>query len=114
MAQGYSMCSMSKDDYLTAVVKQWWDLESYRTVVLVDNRNSQDKQALSHLNNTIQYIVGRYNGGLYWNGEQNNLQNKFSAALSQLKSPETRLGKDQNLKERYSETIESDLNKKYV
>ena len=92
-AQCYSVCSMSNDEELTAVVKQWWDLESYGTVVLVDNRTCEDKQALSHLNNTIHYQDGRYSLGLLWNGQQKNLQNNYSAALRQLKSPETRLGK---------------------
>ena len=34
--------------------------------------------------------------------------------MSQLKSPDLKLGKDENLNERCSETIESDLKKAYV
>ena len=41
-AQCYSVCSMSKNEKITAVVKQW-DLESYETVVLVDNRSIENK-----------------------------------------------------------------------
>ena len=66
-AQCYSVCSVSKDEELTAVVKQWWDLESYGTVVAVDNRSSEDKQALAHLNDTIRYNDGQYRVGLLWN-----------------------------------------------
>ena len=32
-----SVCGMSKDEELTAVVKQSWDLKDYGTVVSVDN-----------------------------------------------------------------------------
>ena len=105
---------MRKGEDLTVVVKQWFDLESYGTVVSVDNRSSEDKQALSHLNITIQYKEGIYNVGFFWNGLQKNLQSNYSAALSQLKSLETRLDEDENLKERYTETSESDLKKGYV
>ena len=112
-AQCYSVCGVSKDEELTAVVKQWGDLESYGTVVAVDNRSFEDKQALAHLNDTIRFNDGRYSVGLLWNGQEN-LQNNYSAALSQLKSLESRLGKDGKLKERYSETIEKDLKKGYV
>ena len=43
-AQCYSLCSMSKDEELTAVVKQWCDLESYGTQwfrrLIADKRDS--------------------------------------------------------------------------
>ena len=77
-------------------------------------KQREDKQALSRLNFTIQniqYKDGRCSLGFLSNGQQTNLQNNQSAALIQLKSPETSLGKDQNLKERSSGTIESDLEK---
>ena len=113
-AQCYSVCSMSQDEKLTAVVKQWWDVEYYGTVVSVDIQSSEDKQVLSHINTTIQNKDRRYRVGHLGNGQQKNLQNYYSAALSQLKSLETRLGKDENLKGRYPETIENDLKKEYV
>ena len=112
--QCYLVCSVSKDEELTAVIKQWWDLESYGTVLAVDNRSSEDKQALAHLNDTIRFNDGRHSVGLLWNGQQENLQDIYSAALSQLKSLESRLGKDEKLKERFSETFENDLKKGYV
>ena len=83
-------------------------------MVSVDNRNNKGKQALSHLNNTIQNKDGRYSVGFFWNGQQKNLQSNYLAALSQLKLLETRLGKDENLKKRYSETSEIELKKVYV
>ena len=45
----------AKDEELTPVVKQGWDLESYGRVVLVDNRSNQDRQPWSQLNKTVQY-----------------------------------------------------------
>ena len=83
-------------------------------MVSVDNRSSEDKQGLSHLNITIHYKDRTYNVGLLWKRQQNNLQNNYSAALRQFKSLQTSLGKEENLKERYSQTIESDLKKGYV
>ena len=50
----YLMCSMSKVEGLTVVVKQWWTLESTETVLLVANCSNEDNQALSLLNDTIR------------------------------------------------------------
>ena len=36
-AHCYSVCNMSKNEEMTAVMKHWWGLESYGTVVLVNN-----------------------------------------------------------------------------
>ena len=63
-AQYYSVCIVGKDEELTTVVKQWWCLEFYGTVVTVDNRSSENKQALAHLNDTIRYNDGRHSVGL--------------------------------------------------
>ena len=93
---------MSQVEELTTVVKQWWDLELYETVVPVDKRSSQDKHALFDLKNTKQYKDVRCSMGIFWNGQQKYLQNNYPAALSQLKWLETRLNKDENLKERFT------------
>ena len=52
--------------------------------------------------------------GLFWNGQQDNFQNNYSLVLSQLKLLERRLGKDENLKERFLETFGNYLKKGYV
>ena len=50
----------------------------------------------------------------FWNRQQTNLQNHYFVALSRSKSLETKFGNDENLKERYSDTFEKDLKKRYV
>ena len=52
--------------------------------------------------------------GLFGNGQQQNLQNKYSAAPNPLKLLETRLGRNENPEVRYSGSFQSDLKKGYV
>ncbi len=56
-------------------------------------------QALAHANDTIQNKDELNRVGIVWNGQQQNLQKNFSAAPSHLKSIETKLSKDENLKQ---------------
>ena len=109
-------CHVSNEDdvKLAEVVKNWWDIESYGTLVVADKRTKEDKLASEILNSTIKFIGDRYEVGLLWNGEKAALSNNFSSALGQLRSLKHRLDADESLKLRYSETIASDLKKGYV
>ena len=106
---------VNEDDVkLAEVVKKWWDMESYGTLMIADKRTKEDKLASEILNATIKFNGERYEVGLLWNGEQAALSNNFASALGQLRGLKCRLDSDQSLKQRYSDTIASDLKKGYV
>ena len=109
-------CHVANEDdlQLAEVVKKWWDMESYGTLMVADKRTKEDKLASEILNSTIKFNGDRYEVGLLWNGEQTALSNNFSSALGQLRGLKRRLDADESLKLRYSDTIASDLKKGYV
>ena len=63
---------------------------------------------------TTKFDGKRYEVGLLWKNAKPHLPNNYSSAVSQLKSLERRLEKDANLKQRYKETIDVDVQKGFV
>ena len=74
----------------------------------VDFRSAADARAEKILDETIYHDGTRYQEGMLWADNESSLQNNYFSALVQLKSLERRLGKDVELKERYSKSIEDD------
>ena len=56
----------------------------------------------------------RYQGGVIWSKDDLHLPNNSYSALVQLKSPENRPSKDQNLRMKYENNVRADLDKGYV
>ena len=63
---------------------------------------------------TTKFDGEKYDVGLLWKNSKPHLPNNYSSAVSQLKSLERRLEKDANLKQRYKETIDVDVQKGFV
>ena len=55
------------DLQLAEVVKKWWDMESYGTLMVADKRTKEDKLASEILNSTIKFNGDRYEVRLLWN-----------------------------------------------
>ena len=71
-------------------------------------------KALEMLNAIAKFDGERYEVGLLWQNAKPHLPNNYSSAVSQLKSLERRLEKDEKLKQRYKETIDVDVLKGFV
>ena len=71
-------------------------------------------KALEMLNAIAKFDGERYEVGLLWKNAKPHLPNNYSSAVSQLKSLERRLEKDEKLKQRYKETIDVDVLKGFV
>ena len=56
----------------------------------------------------------KYQVGLLWRDDEVKLPNNFYSAMGQLKSLERRLQKDETLKKRYQENIDTDVSAGYV
>ena len=86
LRSGSATCHVASqaDVELAEVVKKWWHMESYGTLMVADKRSSEDKMATETLQSTTKFNGTRYKVELLWNGEQFKLSNNFPAALGQL------------------------------
>ena len=101
-------------DPLADQVKSWCSMESYASNCSVSGRSKEDERALEMLKAITKFDGERYEVGLLWKNAKLHLPNNYSSAVSQLKSLERRLEKNVNLKQRYKETIDVDVQKGFV
>ena len=109
-----AVASSEKDSILAEQLRCWYDMESYGAYKQVDSRSAADARAMKILEETTFNDGCRYQVGMLWADEESTLPNNYFSALVQMKSLERRLGKDPQLKESYSKTINEDFEKKYI
>ena len=102
------------DDNLANQLSKWWDIESYASNCDVTGNSKEEQRAIKTLEQTTRFNVERYEVGLLWREDEVKLPNNFYCAMGQLKSLERRLQKDETLRKRYQETIDTDVNAGYV
>ena len=102
------------DSELAEQLRSWYDIESYGVFKQVDSRSAADARAEKILEATTYHDGSRYRVGMLWAEDESSLPNNYFSALVQLKSLERRLGKDAELKERYTQTIKDDFSKGYI
>ena len=95
-------------------MSKWWDIESYASNCDVTGHLKEEQIAIKTLEQTTQFNGERCEVGLLWREEEVKLPINFYSAMGQLKSLELRLQKDETLKKRYQETIDTDVNAGYV
>ena len=76
-------------------------------------QSSDDKEAMSILNDTIRHIGDRYQIGFPWKKDIT-LPNNYFMAKVQWHALQQRHERDTNLRDRYEETIKKDLHKNYI
>ena len=102
------------DDKLANQLSKWWDIESYASNFDVTGHSKDEQRAIKTLEQTTRFNGERYEVGLLWREEEMKLPNNFYSAMGQLKSLERRLQKDETQRNRYQETIDTDVNAGYV
>ena len=102
------------DNKLANQLSKWWDIESYASNCDITGYSKEEQREIKTLEQTTQFNGERYEVGLLWQEDEVKLPNKFYSAMGQLKSLERRLQKDETLRKRYQETIDSDVNAGYV
>ena len=102
------------DDKLANQLSKWWDIGSYASNCDVTGHSKEEQQAIETLEQTTQFNGERYEVGLLWREDKVELPNDFYSAKGQLKSLERRLQKEETLKNRYQETIDTDVNSGHV
>ena len=95
-------------------MSKWWDIESYASNCDVTGHSKGVQQAIKALEQTTPFNGERYEVGLLWREDEVKLPNNFYSAMGQLKSLERRLQKEETLRKRYQETIDTDVNAGYV
>ena len=73
-----------------------------------------DKRAMEILQKTATKYENHYAVGILWTEDDVVLPNNKSLALSRLYSLEKKLGKDQNIKQTYTETMNDYIAKGYA
>ena len=101
-------------DPLANQVKTWWSMESHASNCSASGKSKEDDKALQMLKATTKFDGERYEVGLLWKNAKPHLPNNYSSAVSQLKSIERQPEKIENLKQRYKETIDVDVENGFV
>ena len=81
---------------------------------LQTGHSKEEQRAIRTLEQTTRFNGERYEVGLLWREDEVKLPNNFYSAIGQLKSLERRLQKDDILRKRYQETIDTDVKAGYV
>ena len=105
----------SPEEELNELVKTWWKTESFGCKYDSDVRRSkEDELILESLEKTTCKVDGRYQAGLIWKDSNANLPDNRAVAERRLHLLEKRLESDPELKAKYSQTIDDDLQKGYI
>ena len=102
------------DDKLANQLSKWWDIESYASHCNLTGHSKEEQQAIKTLEQTTRFNGERYEVGFLWREDDVKLPNNFYSAMGHLKSLERRLQKDETLRKRYQEAIDTDVNAGYV
>ena len=102
------------DDKLANQLSEWWDIESYASNCDVTGHSKEEQRAIKTLEQTTPFNGERYGVGLLWGEDELKLPNNIYSAMWQLKSLERHLQKDEMLKKRHQEAIDTDVNAGYV
>ena len=102
------------DDKLANQSSRWWDIESYASNCNVTGRSKDEQRAIKTLEQTTRFNGERYEVEFLWREEELKLPNHFYSAMGQLKSLERRLQKNETVRKRYQETIDTDLTAGYL
>ena len=97
-------------------LEQFWNLENYGTLPKTHPNllTKDEKRAVNILENTCEFIKGKYQVGLLCTKDNLVLPYNRNLALKRLENLEKKFSKDQLLAKRYCETINSYISKGYA
>ena len=103
-----------QDDPDEDLLQLFWTIEGVNfNQCSSKGQSSDDKEAVSILNDTIRHIGDRYQIGLPWKKDIT-LPNNYFMAKVHWHALQQRLERDTNLRDRCEETIKKDLDKNYI
>ena len=109
------VCNANAGDVeLAQQIHKWWDMESYSTKCSVKSRSKADQRAEDVLKKTTKFNGSRYEVGLLWAEDDAHVPNNFPSAMSQFTALERRLQKNSSLADKYTDSIQTDIDKGYI
>ncbi|XP_075264503.1 uncharacterized protein LOC142356492 [Convolutriloba macropyga] len=102
------------DDKLANQLSKWRDIEFYASNCDVTGHSKDEQRAVKTLEQTTRFNGERYEVVFLWREEEVMLPNDLYSAMGQLKSLERRLQKEEKVRKRYQDTIDTDVNAGYL
>ena len=112
--ENVSHFAFSEDVKVAENIQTWWDIETYASKINVVSQSRKELQAQKMLESTTNFTGERYQVGMLWSEPEPNLPNNYSSALGQFHSLERRFQRDPNLKSLYQQSIDTDVEKRFV
>ena len=106
--------AFTEDVKVAENIQTLWDIETYASKMNVVSQSKKELQAQKMLESTTKFTGERYEVGMLWSEPEPNLPNNYSSALGQLYSLERRFQRDPNLKSLYQQSIDTDIEKRFV
>ena len=101
------------DNSMFNLVSDWMKIENLGIASSKKAMSKNNKRALDNLENTTKLVNGHYEVGLLWK-ENADLPNNRCLAEKQLHQLNNKLSNNPELKQKYEETLEKDLQNGYV
>ena len=109
----YHVCRKdTEEEPLDELLQRFWKMEAEGTLPEQNEDSSLDQLAVQTMENSICHNGERYQIRLPWKPVKK-LQNNYFSAVSQLKSLQKRLQNDPGLNQKYNQTLQTDLDKKF-
>ena len=106
--------AFTEDVKVAENIQTWWDIETYASKINVVSQLKKELHAQKMLQSTTKFTGERYKVGMLWSVPEPNLSNNYSSALGQLLSLERRFQRDPNLKTLDQQSIDTDVEKRFV
>ncbi|CAC5373862.1 unnamed protein product [Mytilus coruscus] len=103
-----------ENDDLYNIVRKFWEIENVKTPSDNVFLNSDERKALSIVEQSLEFKDGHYEVKVPWKDDTPSLPNNYNMALSRLENTEKRLNKDPSIAKVYTQTIEKYIEKGYV
>ena len=102
------------DNKLANQLSRWWDIEAYASYCDITRHSKEEQRANKTLEQTSRLTCERCEVGFLWREEELKLPNNFYSAMGRLKTLERSLQKDDILRKRYQQNIDTDFKAGYV
>ena len=106
--------AFTEDVKVAENIQTWWDIEAYASKINVVSQSKKEPQAQKMSESTTKFTGEWHEVGMLWSEPEPDLSNNYSSALGQLYSLERRFQRDPNLKNLYQQSIDTDVEKKFV
>ena len=106
--------AFTEDVKVAENIQTCWDIETYASKINVVSQSKKELQAQKRLESTTKSTGERYEVGRLWSEQEPNLPNNYISPLGQPYSLQRRFQRDPNLKSLYQQSINTDVEKRFV